>query len=273
MPEADIVDRTAAPLTVESLVDQLRACGVEAGQTLIAHVAMSKLGWVIGGAEAVILALIEAVGESGTLVMVTNSTNNTDPAEWRHPPVPKEWWQPIRDHTPVYDPLTTPARGMGVIPELFRTWPGTFRSAHPAFSLAARGRHAAYIVEEHLPDEELGDRSPVGKVYALDGHVLLLGVDHSSDTSIHLAEARAAFPGMRRVRSGSAMLVNGRREWVTWDGWEGDWEDFAAAGAAFDAAHGVTMHKVGDAEARHFRQRAVVDFAAGWLPEHRAQST
>src|SRR5688572_14581990 len=101
--------------------------------------AMSKLGWVVGGAESVVQGLLAAVGESGTIMMVTNSYNNTDPYEWQHPPVPEAWWQIIRDHTPAYNPLTTPTTGMGVVPELFRTWPGAVRSGHPAFSLAALG--------------------------------------------------------------------------------------------------------------------------------------
>src|SRR5262245_8126896 len=104
--------------------------------------AMSKLGWVIGGAQAVILALLAAVGERGNLMMTTNNSGNVDPSEWQNPPVPEEWWQMIRDHTPAYNPLTTPTEGMGRVPELFRTWPGAVRSAHPAFSLAALGPKA-----------------------------------------------------------------------------------------------------------------------------------
>ena len=124
MSEKKVVDRSAAPLTVTVLAEQLRACGLAEGQTVLVHMAMSKLGWIIGGAEAVVLGLLAAVGERGTIMMVTNSSNNTDPWEWQHPPVPERWWQTIRDNTPAYNPLTTPTRGMGVVPELFRTWPG-----------------------------------------------------------------------------------------------------------------------------------------------------
>ena len=161
--------------------------------------AMSKLGFVIGGAEAVIMALLAAVGESGTIMMVTNSSNNTDPSAWQNPPVPEAWWQPIRDHTPGYNPLTTPTRVMGQVPELFRNWPGTLRSAHPAFSLAALGPNAPYLVADHALEEGSGDRSPLGKLYEIDGHILLLGVDHWNNTSLHLAEFRANYPGKRNA--------------------------------------------------------------------------
>src|SRR5215212_7958596 len=119
MPEAESIARTQFPLTTESLAAELRACGLQEGQTVLVHMAMSKLGWIVGGAEAVIWALIAAVGESGTLMLVTNNSSNTDPSEWQHPPVPEAWWQHIRDHTPAYNPLTTPTEGMGVVPELF----------------------------------------------------------------------------------------------------------------------------------------------------------
>ncbi len=269
MPEGDVVKRTTAPLTVPSLADQLRACGVEDGQTLLTHIAMSKLGWVIGGAEAVIMALLAAVGDSGTIIMPTNTSNNTDPAGWQHPPVPQEWWQVIRDHTPAYDPLITPTREMGVVPELFRTWPGAVRSAHPAYSLAALGPRAEYIVADHAHDDEFGDASPVGKLYELDGSVLLLGVGHGNNTSLHLAEHRADHARKRVLHSGSAMMVDGQREWVAYDTMEVDDDDFEQIGAAFDAAHGVTIQRVGDADARLFKQRAAVDFAVAWMERHR----
>jgi len=117
---ATIIEQTDYPLTSSSLAEKLRACGLEMGQTILVHMAMSKLGWVVGGAEAVIWAFLDVLGKSGTLMMPTHTVDNTDPAEWENPPVPQEWWQLIRDHMPAYNPHTTPSRNMGVVPELFR---------------------------------------------------------------------------------------------------------------------------------------------------------
>lgn len=269
MSEQSVIERTHTPLTVTSLAEQLRACGLADGQTILVHLAMSKLGWIIGGAEAVILALLAAVGDNGTLMMVTNSGNNTDPCHWQHPPVPAAWWQAVRDHTPPYNPLTTPTRDMGVVPELFRTWPGAVRSGHPAFSLAALGQHAGYLVSDHSLEEDTGDRSPLGRLYELDGHVLLLGVDHGNNTSLHLAEFRAEYPGKRNIRTGSAMLVDGRRQWVAYETLDSDDSDFREIGAAFDSEHNITVQRINSAEVRFFRQRLVVDFAVKWMEQHR----
>ena len=269
MLEPGAIERTDTPLTVAALAEKLRACGLTDGQTVLVHLAMRKLGWVIGGAEAVILALLNAVGDSGTLMMPTNCSHNTDPSEWQHPPLPKQWWQQVRDHTPAYNPLTTPTRGLGVVPELFRTWPGTVRSAHPAFSLAAWGPNADYLVADHALTEDAGDRSPLGKLYELDGHVLLLGVDHCNNTSLHLAEFRADYPGKRNIATGSAMLVAGHRQWVAYETLETNPDDFDGIGDAFDVAHNIQMHYINSAPVRFFRQRRVVDFAVEWMEKHR----
>lgn len=155
---------------------------------------------------------------------------------------------------------------MGAVPELFRTWPGAVRSGHPSMSLAALGKHAAYLVADHTHDEMY---TPLEKLYALDGHVLLLGVGHWNNTSLHLAEFRADYPGKRTHSTGSAMLVEGKREWVTYEVNLEKPEEFGAIGAAFDKAHDITINKINDAEVRFFKQRLVVDFAIGWLERHR----
>jgi aminoglycoside 3-N-acetyltransferase len=269
MAAEDAIARTSMPLTAAALAEELQACGLSAGQTVLVHMAMGQLGWVVGGAEAVILALLAAVAPGGTIMMVTNSNGNTDPAEWQHPPVPPAWWQTIRDHMPAYNPLTTPSRGLGAAPELLRTWPGVRRSAHPAFSLAAVGPQAEYLTAGHALEEDSGDRSPLGKLYELDGHVLLLGVDHWNNTSLHLAEFRAAYPGKRTVRTGSAMLVDGVRQWVEYDTLLTDPDDFGEIGAAFDRAHSVVVRQINAAPVRFFRQRPLVDFAVAWMEQHR----
>jgi aminoglycoside 3-N-acetyltransferase len=269
MSEADLVARTEVPLTVESLAMKLRDCGLAAGQTVLVHTAMSKFGWIVGGAQAVVLALLEVIGEDGTLMMPTHTTSNTDPAEWQYPPVPESWWRIIRDHLPAFDPTTSPTRQMGVVAELFRNWPGVIRSTHPTSSFAALGPNAALLTGDHVLEQELAEHSPVGKLYELDGHVLLLGVDHNNNTSLHLAEYRADYAGKRKVRAASAMLVDGSRRWVEYQVLELSTDDFDQIGEAFDTAYGVEVKRIDQAEVRHFRQRALVDFAVAWMEAYR----
>ena len=140
--------------------------------TLIVHSAMSRIGWVISGAEALIWALMDVVGPRGTLVMPTFTGHLSDPASWIDPPAPAEWHERIRAATLPFHPALTRTRNMGQVPELFRIWPGAHRSNHPLMSLAAWGRDAASLVAQHPLPWALGDASPMGRCYERDSRVV-----------------------------------------------------------------------------------------------------
>ena len=131
MPEQTVIAQTTEPLTIDSLTSSFRACGVQPGRTIIVHTSLRSLGLVLGGAQTYIQALVEAVGTSGTLMMPTQSWKNLDPVRGVHSDVPERWWPLVRTHWPAYDPATTPSIRMGVVAELFRTWPGAHRSHRP----------------------------------------------------------------------------------------------------------------------------------------------
>ncbi len=270
MPEQTTIEKTPAPITKKSLISDFKTIGLHAGITVLVHSSMSKIGWISGGAPTVIEALIDVLGEDGTLMMPTHSAQNTNPANWQAPPVPESWWQTIRENRPAYDPRITPTREMGAIPEAFRTYPNVIRSAHPVGSFSAIGKHANYLTSDHTSLEEMfGDESPIGKLYKLDGHVLLLGVGHGNNTSLHLAEYRANLPAKPPIHEGSAMLVDGQREWVEYEMFRIDDEDFPQIGAAFSQAKGQTDGIVGLAATILVKQRPLVDFAIKWMETNR----
>ena len=269
------MNRTGAgPATVDSLAADLAALGVAPGMVLLVHSSLGSLGWVCGGAAAVILALEKALGTRGTLVMPAFSGDLSDPAEWRNPPVPASWWQTIRDTMPPYDPDLTPTRGMGAIAETFRKRAGVLRSAHPQVSFSARGPLAERIIEEHSLDFGLGEGSPLARIYALDGRVLLLGVGHDSNTSLHLAEYRASWPGRRELANGAPVTVGSTRKWVTIRDIESDCSDFEAIGESFAREQGrLASGRVAEARALLMAQRALVDHAVRWMEEHRGRKS
>ncbi len=269
--------QTATPsrlITTRSLIADFERAGLHAGQIVLVHSSLKSLdGFVVGGPVAVVDALMHVLTPDGTLVMPTHSNENTDPEYWQHPPVPAEWWDTIRAEMPPYRPEITPTREMGVIVETFRRYPDVIRSAHPAFSFAAWGKHAVHVTADRGLDNNVGPQSPIGAIYDLDGYVFLLGVGHGNNTSLHMAEYYAQWPGKTPEINTSVILREGQRVRVTYRDESINADDFPALGAAYEAATGaVKISRVGGATVRLMRQRPLVDFAISWMNANRPAS-
>jgi aminoglycoside 3-N-acetyltransferase len=201
MDQAAPYTAQAAPHTVQSLASDLRALGVAAGDTVLMHSSARSLGFVAGGTQAVVQALLDVLGPAGTLAVPTHTPDNTDPGDWRNPPVPEAWWPAIRLQAPGFDRCRTPSRWMGVIAETVRTWPGALRSDHPQVSFAALGRQAAAVTGGHRLTDALGESSPLGAIYRLEGAAARLRarLEHVPAPG-RVAAAVAAARGYRRFR-------------------------------------------------------------------------
>lgn len=151
---------------------QFATLGVEPGDVLLVHTSYRAIRPVQGGPEGLIDALLRAVGPQGTVVMPSWSSDDDSP----------------------YSRETTPAAAdLGVTAELFRRRPDARRTTHP-LAFAAVGQDAEYVVGHPDPLPVMHPGSPVARVHELDGKVLLLGVGHDANTTIHLAESRARVP-------------------------------------------------------------------------------
>ena len=256
------------PVLRDRLASELRDLGVTEGGVLLAHASLSRLGWVVGGEQTVVLALEDALGPEGTLVMPSQSWHLCDPAYLADSRVPPDSFDEVRAGMPVYDPRWTPTRTMGAVVEALRTQPGTVRSGHPHRSFIARGPRAAEVVERHDLEDPVGEGSPLAAVNRLGGQVLLLGVGHDKNSSLHLAEARSGLP-VRHLDNGAPLLVDGERHWVTFREPEVDDADFVTVGRAFSAAGGERSGPVGHARASLLDQRELVRFASHWFAVNR----
>jgi aminoglycoside 3-N-acetyltransferase len=259
-----------APHTVTSLAGELRSLGLDAGDSVIVHTSMRAVGFVAGGPQAMVLALLEVLGPDGTLVVPTHTPSNSDPAGWENPPVPAAWWPVIREQSPGFDPLRTPSQWVGIVPEVVRTWPGARRSDHPHVSFAALGAGAAAITGSHPLAEGFGDGSPLGELYRRGGKVLLIGCGHNRNTSLHLAETRLERPPLAGYGS-SVRAPDGTAQWITWTAPDQDVAYFLDIGRAFEQTGAVSEGPVGNAVGRLMSQPDLVDFATDWMTRATAQ--
>jgi aminoglycoside 3-N-acetyltransferase len=222
-------------LTREEIVNQLTSIGAVRGAVLVVHTAFSKVGPLEGGPHTLIAALLDALGPEGTLVMPSMSDDDEHP----------------------FDVRSTPCLGLGIVADTFRRLPGVLRSDSP-HAFAAIGPHAAEITRPHPIDVPHGLDSPIGRLFELDGHVLLLGVGHDANTTVHLAENLA---GVRyRIRH-HVTTPEGR---VEYDEIDHCCENFERIDDAVPQRRG----RVGNAEARLMRARDVVEAALATLREN-----
>ena len=199
------------------------------------HTRMSALGWVVGGTETIVRALLEVLGPDGTLVAYASWQEHVYRAEDR----PAEHREAYAAAPPAFDPATGEVdRDYGRLPERVRTWPGALRRAHPEASVAAIGARAAWITGEH-PDDD-GNRTVTYRVTLAGDGGLRERTYTDIDTSL------GAFP---------------------YDTLGLEEDEFAViARAALDAGIGV-RGKVGDGESHLFPAPALTAFAVAWMEE------
>lgn len=175
-----------AYVTRDDIVAGLREIGLRPGDLVQVHSSLSALGYVEGGPEAVVEALLEAIGPEGTLMVPT--FNHMARAAFD-------------DEREIFDPRTTRSIS-GAITEVVRLRPDAHRSMHPTHPYAAIGPRAEELTREHLELRTFDERSPLGKLIAAGGKIVLLGVGMNRNTAAHIAETKAEAPcmGYRRNR-------------------------------------------------------------------------
>ena len=254
-----------APETEKSLREDLVRLGVARGASLMVHSSLRSLGWVVGGAPTVVRALLVVIGAEGTLVMPAATPHCSDPAGWTDPRIPDRWLDMVREHLPLFDPETTPT-SMGLIPETFRTWPGTLRSSHPLESVCARGPLASEITREHPLAFSEGRGGPFEKLYDSDSWVLLLGVGFNRCTALHFAESLVETRRTMTVQF--PVLKEGWRRWIEVPNVADDNDThFPIVGERYLEAGRVRRGLIGAAPSLLFPIRDLVDFAVVYFGE------
>lgn len=230
------------------LVAGFREMGMAPGGLVMAHSSLSSFGYVEGGAETVIAALLEAIGPGGTLVLPTLCQRDKERRE--------ETWD-----------LATSPSDVGKITETFRTWPGAIRSDHFTHSATALGPLAEEITSGHATahgrpspwgERAFGVGSPWDKLYAHNALYCFLGVTYKVHTMRHyiqasvLAETIAALPAEAAIKLRAAAAGWNQPGLFPW--WNGEQEEEALA------ARGLIKYvQVANAMCRSIPARTDVD--------------
>lgn len=270
--------RKKTPITRSDLIPELQAIGVEPGQVVMLHTSLSSIGYVIGGADAVVLALLEVLGEHGTLIAL---------ASWDHAPPDSDrgWTAAVRDayrrDPPAFDVhVSACARYVGRAPERIRTWPGAVRSDHPEASFVALGAHARWLTEGQPKDHPYGPGSPLAKVLEANGSILMLGAPLESITMLHHAEELAVVPNKKEVHYSAPVRTLRGIEWreihdidtstgaFAYETVVGDRDSFEVI-AEEALAEGIgRRHQIGESRSVLFPARELVAFGVSWMEGH-----
>jgi aminoglycoside 3-N-acetyltransferase len=157
-------------ITTTTLANDFHAIGFRSGDRVVVHSSLRGIGYVEGGAKTVVQALLDVVGPDGLIVAPT-FTYVTD----------------------LFDPMRS-AGVTGTIPETIRSWPGAVRSWHPTHAVTALGADAAEVCAGHHLMGGLAVGSPLDRVADAGGYVLLLGVGHIANSTVHVGESHAKLP-------------------------------------------------------------------------------
>ena len=222
-----------AIVSTNQLTQQMLELGVVPGGVLLVHCSFSKVKPVENDAVGLITALQNALGSNGTLVMPSMSDDDERP----------------------FDPLMTPCLGMGIVANTFWQLPQVLRSDSP-HAFAALGSEAARIVAPHPVDVPHGLGSPVGRVYELNGQVLLLGVEHDANTTVHLTEY--LFGVRYRIKKHAYLCQNGQLRRFDYEEIDHCCENFRLVDRWLDLQNLQRRGKVGHAEARLVMSRDIV---------------
>jgi aminoglycoside 3-N-acetyltransferase len=262
------------------LTEGVRRLGLPEGGLVLVHASLNSLGWVVGAAETVVRALLDATGSSGTLAAVAS----WDDIPFRLNHWPQDWRQAYLEEMPGFDPERSEAnRAYGRFPERLRTWPGARKSGHPDQRVVAVGRLAEWLTSDHPLDDSFGPGSPFARLVEANGYVLMLGAPLRSLTLLHHAEAIASIPSKRRWSYTLPFATTRGTEWRTLhdidvdrgplpygDVIEGGEDPLVGVAAMADAALGAGVGvrgRVAAAECHLFPAAELVSFAIRWLEE------
>lgn len=241
---------------------QLEQLGIQKGMLLIVNADTLHMGYLNGGCQAVIEALMECVGYEGTIVVPTFTPQYKDPACQKDKP-PRQQWQEIRKQALPFDRKLSEPMGADPFVYQFLRNDAVLRSNHPLYSFAAWGKYAKLICDKHPLHFALGKDSPLGKIYEMNGYCILLGCEYEACTMFHMAEyQKDIFP----VKLVSAPIESNHR--ILWKDLldiEQHNENFSEIGEVMEDRKIVKTAYIANSKCHFFSAREAVNLASTYF--------
>ena len=174
----------------QDIIDGLRRVGLKRGANVIVHSSLSAFGKVDGGADSVVDAMIEIVDKNvGTIIMPCFTYD----------------WQPGQR----FDWTQAQSTWTGKIPQTFGERPGVKRGKHPLYNVAVLGPLADWVISVNdLLPLSWGIDKFYYQIKDRNGSVLLLGVDHNSNSTIHVCQELADVPHIANKKPMSKLTLD-----------------------------------------------------------------
>jgi len=205
----------------QQILKELSEAGVKKDMIILLHSSLSSIHDVEGGAETVIESFLELLGTGGTLCV------------------------------PAFG-------GLGVISDVLSARKDAVLSNSPKGRIAAIGADAEKICAGHLDAVTAhGSGTPYYTISELNGYVLLLGVDHDRNTSLHTVEALLELPYLDTITEQVTAETGVIQK--TWKFYPGPHRDFIGLDKKLFNSGKMRVGKVGFAVTRLIKSRDLID--------------
>lgn len=249
--------------TQKHLSQHLTELGIKTGDVIEVHASLKSVGYILGGAQTLLDAILEVIGLEGTLVMAAQSWGNSEPAYFENPPIEVEMYEVLRNTHPAYRGKQEDYRYMGDLVRAVQLRPNSYLSSHPIYGFIAMGKYAKWLTQSHGLADGFGMNSPLGKCLELRSKILLIGCDYDRATGMHLGEHLSGYRPYQL--QGARIFDKGVSLWARFLDMDYDSDDFIQVGHILEEKQRVIRGRLGNADVKLFNLQDATSFTKAYF--------
>ena len=249
-------------VTLSECVTRFSEAGIAPGDTIVVHGSLKAVGWISGGANTIVDALLQVIGPQGTLIVAAQATENLDPGLLDQPIDPR-LAKVLRQAQPPFRGKATHLPSMGALTTAVQLDERSKISDHPTCAVLALGKQSKWITADHILSPAFGPGSPYVKAVELKAKAVLIGVDYSVLSALHTVQVQTKVLPWCIHSSVVGPLEAPHR--IAYLDLAYTTTDFNLIGQAFESAHPMTPRRLGNAVLRVLELSELLGFAKTWI--------